>query len=768
MSVRFDRINVCQVIEVQPSNAAGCGMREAPAKPYAAVALNVPVEGVFHYRVPRALEDAIRPGARVRVAFGRREMVGYCVGFDSEPAVDPSRVKDIIQLLDRRPMLDSRMLELTRWMAAYYSCSWGEALDAVLPGAVKKKTAASTILLVAAASRPDELRARASEVEARAPRQARVLRVLAAVRGEMAARDVVSLAETDYSVLRALERSGHATLRKAPIDDDPTFQFGAEQTTPPTPTQDQAAALHTIAAHLDNGGFKAILLHGVTASGKTELYLQTLAKVVAAGRQGIVLVPEIALTPQTVARFKARFDRVCVLHSGLADRRRRQQWRQIHDGLADVVIGPRSAVFAPVPRLGLLVVDEEHETSFKQQTVPRYHARDVGLWRARQEGALVILGSATPSLESLHNAQTGKYELIALPRRVEDRPMPRVTVVDLSEHVTKRGKARILSRSLQLAVETTLEQGEQAILFLNRRGFHTHVACPRCGLVMKCTHCDVSLTYHRPSHTVRCHYCGHELPAPRACPACNHPGMNYRGTGTQRVEEEITRLFGEKNVARMDSDAMRGWGLYEATLAAFRDGKTGILLGTQMVAKGLDFPNVTLVGVINADTSLNMPDFRATERTFQLLMQVAGRAGRGPRGGRVIIQTSSPEHPAVQFAVRHDYEGFSKLELADREAFGYPPFGRLARVIVEGREKQEVAGRMHEIAAVVRRAARGRPVSVLGPAEAPIARIKGRRRWHVIIKAPRVSLLHDALRAVDRRRVKGTHVIVDVDPVALL
>jgi len=740
---------------------------EPQEQSYAAVVLNVPVCGPFHYRVPAALESAIAPGARVRVPFGRRVLIGYCVGFTSNPGVEESRIKEIIELLDREPLLDARMLELTRWLAGYYCCSWGEALDAALPGAVKRRKAASTTLIVQPAQSPEALLALAEAVAARAPRQTRLLRALASTRGEIAARDLVRLAECDYSVLKALERAGALTLRKVRTPDDRSLQFSVTPARPPVPTPEQAAAITRIEAALDRNVFKVILLHGVTGSGKTELYLQALARVVERGGQGIVLVPEIALTPQTVARFKARFDRVCVLHSELSERGRRAQWRAIREGRADVVIGPRSAVFAPVQRLGLLVVDEEHEPSFKQQNVPRYNARDVGIWRARQERALVLLGSATPSLESYQNARAGKYELVELTRRVGGLPMPPVGILDLSAELTRRGKTPLLSRALARTLEETLNRGEQAILFLNRRGFHTHVSCPTCGFVLKCDHCDVSLIYHRRVNRARCHYCGYEVAAPELCPGCNAP-IKYSGTGTQRVEDEIARLFGKERVARMDSDAMRGWARYEKTLGDFRDGKTQILLGTQMVAKGLDFPNVTLVGVVNADVSLNMPDFRAAERTFQLLTQVAGRAGRGELGGRVIIQTFSPDHPCVHFARSHDYKGFARLELEDRKAFGYPPFGRVARLLVEGKDKKAVVERMREIAASVGEALRGTPAEILGPVDAPIARIKDRFRRHMVIKAPKVSILQQGLSAVERKRVKGTQVIIDVDPVALL
>jgi len=748
-------------------DCAGALPGEPSAPEYAVVAVPTPVDRLFHYRIPPALRGEVRVGARVRVPFGHREILGFCVGHADTAPVADAQVREIVRLVDRAPILDGRMLELARWMAEYYCCSWGEALEGMLPGAVKRPTSADTVLLVKAARAPEELRARAESVSARAPRQARVLRALAGTTGEISARDLAALAQADYGVIRTLERAGDLRLRRVPAGKEPSLEFAVERAEPPPPTPEQAAALACIERALARGGFHVILIHGVTGSGKTEIYIRALERVVASGRQGIVLVPEIALTPQTVARFKARFERVCILHSDLTDRRRRAQWRLIREGRADVVIGARSAVFAPTPSLGLLVVDEEHEPSFKQQSVPRYHARDVGIWRARQEGALVILGSATPSLESYHNARSGKYELITLQHRVGNLPLPPVEILDMTAEAT-HGPAPLLSRRLSIAVESALAGNEQVILFLNRRGYHTRVVCPRCGFVLKCPRCDVSLTYHRGGHRAVCHYCGHEQGAPESCPGCNLPRLRYQGTGTQRIEEEIVRRFGREAVARMDSDSMRGWGKYEETLCRFRDGETRILLGTQMVAKGHDFPNVTLVGVVNADVILDMPDFRAAERTFQLLAQVAGRAGRGERGGRVMIQTLSPRHPCILFARDHDYIRFAEHELRSRKAHGYPPFSRLARVLVEGKDPAAVRARAEEVADRIRDLAAARGVQMLGPAEAPIGRIKGRHRWHLILKAGGVAALREVLGAIDRRRAKGTQVIVDVDPVGML
>jgi primosomal protein N' (replication factor Y) len=742
-------------------------MADAPPL-YAAVALNVPMDKLFHYRVPEALRGAVAVGARVRVPFGRREMTGTCIKFSDDPGIHSARVRDILGVLDQRAFLDEHMRDLTEWMARYYCCPWGKTLDAVLPSVIKAGAVARTVQWVSAARPADELLARAAQIEKRSPRQARTLRALAEVQGEIAAGELARLADADAGVIATLGKAGFLTLLKKAAN-DPLLDSPVERAEPPVPTPEQQAALDRIQAAFARGRFHVALLHGVTGSGKTEVYLRALRLCIESGRQGIVLVPEIALTPQTVARFRARFDRVRVLHSDITDSERREQWTAIHEGRADVVIGTRSAVFAPVPKLGLLVVDEEHDASFKQPNAPRYNARDVGIWRARQENALVILGSATPSLESLYNARSGKYELLTLPRRVEGRPLPPVEIHDLATELSKKGLPPLLSRRLRLAMETALAKGEQVILFLNRRGFNTYISCPRCGFVLRCANCDVSLIYHRESDTARCHYCAYKTQPPTACPTCGLHGIKLlHGSGTERVEQEVVRLFGADSVARMDTDSMKTRGSHESVLEAFRAGKSRILLGTQMVVKGLDFPNVTLVGVINADTSIHMPDFRASERTFQFLAQVAGRTGRGPKGGRVIVQTFEPDQSCIRDAARHDYEAFARRELEERKRYGYPPFTRLARLIFRGRDAGQTQRRCAEAVAALRARVPAKTVSVVGPAEAPIRRINNLFRWHALIKAPDPESLREALRGVDRRRAEGVELTVDVDPVSLL
>ena len=506
------------------------------------------------------------------------------------------------------------------------------------------------------------------------PKQQEVLKTLAASEKPLTPGELERAARCTSGPITALRRKGLirsqsgriATLR--PQDPLPVREKHLVL------NPDQQKALGTILDAMNSREHRTVLLHGVTGSGKTEVYIQAIQEVIHFGRQAIVLVPEISLTPQTVERFRQRFGEVAVLHSHLSDAERHVSWQQIAKGTASVIVGARSAVFAPTPNLGLIVLDEEHESSFKQESVPRYHARDVAIARAEAERIPLVLGSATPSLESWHRAKTGEYTLVEMPRRVLDRPLPAVGTIDLrGERVSGTLSRGAISRPLALAIKAALDDGGQVILLLNRRGFSTHIQCPACGFVVRCPECDIALTHHRVKEIAMCHYCDHEVPAPRACPSCDFAGIRYSGLGIQRLEAEVRARFPNVLSLRMDTDAMQSHGSHQRALDAFRSGKVRILLGTQMIAKGLDFPNVTLVGVINADTALHLPDFRAAERTFQLVTQVAGRTGRGPKGGRVLVQTFSPDHPAIQAAVRHDYAAFAAGELPMRRMLRYPP-----------------------------------------------------------------------------------------------
>jgi primosomal protein N' (replication factor Y) len=732
----------------------------------AQVVLNVPLMKPLDYAVPEALDERAVPGVRVAVPFGRanRELVGYCVGRSS--ASERADLKPISDVLDATPLVDGHMLALTRWVSDYYRAGWGEVLEAAIPAGVRAGSVGRAETLVELAASPEECLAQLT----RSPKQRRVVEVLAAAGEPLPLTDLLALAETTSEPVRSLVRAGFAAYvrRRLPGPSDRDLPAGGEK--PLELNAEQRAAFDLIVGAVEPPRFEVVLLLGVTGSGKTEVYLQAIERVVAAGRQAVVLVPEISLTPQTIRRFAARLDRIAVLHSHLTGGERHEEWQQIRSGAAQVVIGARSAVFAPTPRLGLIVIDEEHESSFKQENAPRYHARDVAVVRAKMLGIPVVLGSATPTLETCQNATSGKYRLAELKQRILSRPMPPVHVVDLSDEIHQRKGWHALSRLLENAVAERLARKEQVLLFLNRRGFSTFIECTRCGYVLKCRRCDISLVYHRERNAALCHYCNLAVAAPASCPDCGFAGIKYFGAGTERIEDEVRRLFPEARIARMDSDVMRRRGEFRRILTAFRQGDLDLLIGTQMIAKGLDFPNVTLVGVINADVSLNLPDFRSAERTFQLVAQVAGRTGRGPKGGSVIVQTFNPDHFSITCAAAHDYRGFVERELVSRRELDYPPFGRLVRILVTGADPKKVLDRAEAIGRVLTEHLATAQGSVLGPAAAPVAELKGRHRWHLILKARSPQVVADLLRVAEDLLAStgGVQTAVDVDPLSML
>jgi primosomal protein N' (replication factor Y) len=741
-------------------------------KRFAAVCLPVPVDVEFTYAVPERFRDGLAPGRRVRVAFGPRAMAGWCVGFadEPEPAADGKRAetKEVQSLLDDGPLVDAEMLALSRWIADTYACSWGEALSACVPGGVRSETAEATVLTARLVATREVVEAEALRCAQMHVKRSRVLRVLLEHPEGLALRDLVRAAQCGDSPVKTLAKAGLLELVDRRVDVDP---FAGAEPEPPADVELTAAQVHAIArvsAALCAGRARTLLLFGVTGSGKTEVYLRSIKECVAAGRQALVLVPEIALTPQTVARFRGWFDRVAVLHSALTDAERRRQWKSIKDGAADVVIGPRSAVFAPVPRLGLVVVDEEHEPSFKQQSAPRYHARETAIERARRVGAVVLLGSATPSLESAHAATIGEYEMLRLPSRV-GASLPRVEIVDLVQEESETKRPTLLSRRLVALMRRALAEGKQSILFLNRRGFATSLYCGRCGAAVSCPKCSVSMTLHRARGTVLCHHCGRESPPPRQCPGCGAPGVARLGAGTERLEDVVRAVFPGVRMARMDSDAMHGRESYERVLAAFGAGEIDVLVGTQMIAKGLHFPNVTVVGVISADVGLALPDFRAAERTFQLVAQVAGRAGRAGSAGRVVVQTHQPRHPSLLHAAAHDFDGFAAEETVERRRHGWPPFTRLVRAVTTAKDENAARSRCDEIVRALVAALPPGAAEVLGPAPCAVARVNDRFRWHCVVKAADLPVRHAAVLRLARfaRRAGGTETVIDVDPVDL-
>ncbi len=723
----------------------------------------------FDYVVPDALRDGLELGCRLRVPLGRgnRAVEGYCVGLEQRSTAG-RRLKPVTELIDRKSLLSPAMLRLTRWIADRYLCSWVQVLETVLPSAIRGQAGTRLTTLL---SLDCEAAARTVELKL-TEKQAAVMKVLAVERRAMTPKELARAAKCAQGPITALRRKGLIRARTARVQSKRDDQPETAREEHLVLNDDQQKALDAIRATLNSKTHKTVLVHGVTGSGKTEVYIQAIQEVIDFGRQAIVLVPEISLTPQTVGRFRSRFGEVAVLHSHLTDAERHWHWQRIVRGEVSVVVGARSAIFAPVLQLGLIVLDEEHESSFKQETAPRYHARDVAIARAEAEAVPLILGSATPSLESWSRAQTGEYTLVEMPRRVMDRPLPNVGTIDLRNETRRRQSRGAIGQQLHAAIGASLEAGDQVILLLNRRGFSTHIQCPACGHVVRCPDCDIALTHHRTQQIALCHYCDYEVPAPTACPECEFAGIRYSGQGTQRLEAEIQARFPGVACLRMDTDTMRGHGSHERALELFRSGKVRILLGTQMIAKGLDFPNVTLVGVINADTALHLPDFRAAERTFHLVTQVAGRTGRGEKGGRVLVQTFNPEHPAIQAAVRHDYAAFAATELPIRRMLRYPPFASMIRLVIRGpleETTREFAGylaqRLEE--ALQQEQAEAR---VLGPAPAPFARLRGKYRFQIQLQGPEGEKLRTAVRraTAELQSPKDVQWIVDVDPLNML
>ena len=653
------------------------------------MALNRPVRRTFTYAVPEEHVQRVRRGVRVYVPFGTQRQVGVVVATRDE--TDVPRVRDLYGVLDDEPAVGESLLRLTEWIAQRYACAWGEALAAVLPAPLKRASGAGRReLFVHAAEGVGKTEL--AELEERFPKQFRLLRTALELQGPAPLKDLLRQLQLSDSPARTLARRGWLVIEKRAVEPDPLDGPVVERGRP-VPTEEQQAVIDTLVEGMgaaSPGHGPSYLLHGVTGSGKTEVYLRTIEAALARGRTAIVLVPEIALTPQTVSWFRSRFGEVAVLHSRLTDAQRLAAWKRIARGDVSVVVGARSAIFAPLTKLGVIVVDEEHEPSFKQGSTPRYHARDVAVERARLEGAVCVLGSATPSLESWQGAREGALTRLVLANRVGGGSLPAVHTVDMRLESEKHRDAPLFSRLLCHFLEETLQAREQAILFLNRRGFIPILWCAGCRETLRCEQCDLALTFHRRIQRLVCHGCCEERAVPKHCPKCTAPGLRPFGIGSEKVESECKRMFPKARVARMDSDTMRRREDYEEALASFGRGEVDVLVGTQMIAKGLDFPRVTLVGIVAADAALHLPDFRGAERTYQLVSQVAGRAGRAELPGRIVVQTMAPEHPAIRLACENDYEGFARQELAARAELGYPPLGRIVRVLFEHADEKRV------------------------------------------------------------------------------
>ncbi len=738
---------------------------------YIRVIIDRAIHRELDYVVPETLSDRVSIGSRVRVPFRDKSALATVVATLEHS--EAKGIRPIEAIVGEGPVLSEPLLELAHWMSAYYCCPLETVMRSFLPQVIRKaKIGWKKQLFVKPGRKIDK--EELEKLRKRAPRQAELLEAIARLKSPFSAARLLRQTSLDNQTLRALARRGMVELREEAVERDPHAGEEFLATSNLKLNAEQERALSQIVDALASPGTaRPILLHGVTGSGKTEIYLQAIAAALERGQSAVVLVPEISLTPQTVERFKGRFaaegDAVAVLHSHLSEGERHDEWHKIHSGRARIVIGARSAVFAPLRTLGLIIVDEEHETTYKQEEAPRYHARDVAVVRAKIEKCVVVLGGATPSLESYHNASNGKYQLATLTERVDQRQMPLIRIVDLRQERRKEKAPAILSEKLLKAIADRLEKREQTILFLNRRGFSTSLLCSSCGEARNCPNCSVALTFHRSAARLSCHLCGHTAAVPKKCPACSKDALIYAGFGTEKVESTVAHIFPKAVVRRMDADSMTRKEAYRETLRNFRSGKIDILVGTQMIAKGLHFPNVTLVGIINADLALHLPDFRAGERTFQLLTQVAGRAGRGETSGEVFVQTYTPFSPSIQFARHHDFAGYFQQELEFRERCDFPPFKHAILITVrsahEGRAKLSAETLVRRL-----REALGSEFVLGDTSPAPLKKLQGQFRFHILLRGSAIMRLSRLVRdTLDKLPFpEDVAVSVDVDPYQLL
>ena len=717
------------------------------------IAVNVSVNKTFHYRAPGEMRTLLVPGSRVLVPFGSRRVEGIVIDFPAR--ADVAGLKSVIEVLGNS--LTPDLVALARWMSDYYLYPLGQTIDALVPRAVSR----------AKQKKKKFLHLTSGDHDGNALRGPKQMELLLLLRD----RQVVGMEELkgfSPATIRSLCAAGMATIIEKDAEERPgTEAFVPDEQPGLMPQQDDA--VRRINAAIAGQAFGVFLLHGVTGSGKTEVYLHTIKMLAGTGKGAIMLVPEIALTPQLLGRFRKRFgDRVAVLHSGLTDRERADEYRRIQSGTVDVAVGARSAVFAPFDRIGIIIVDEEHESSYKQDEGLRYHARDVAILRAKYQNAVAVLGSATPSLESYYNAKNGKYQYLHLSDRVDNRPMPEVLLVDAKT----LPKQSLYSPQLLEEIRLRLERKEQTLLLLNRRGFSSVLICGDCGMAIKCPSCSVSLTFHKSEGRLKCHYCGFLTRPPDKCPICSGIKLKLLGSGTQKVEEELQVLFPAARMKRMDSDSVKGRDAYEKLLQQVDQGSVDILIGTQMIAKGHDFPAVTLVGVVDADVGLNLPDFRSAEKTFQLITQAAGRAGRGKTIGEVIIQTMNPNHYSIRHSRTHDYEGFYNEEIAYRIQLGYPPIGRIIKIEIKSENEARAAEAAKTAKDRIRHLMRGKETVLLGPAPAPVFRVRNQYRFQLILLSQKReairSLALEGRRVVEEKYGRKCRVLVDVDPVNLM
>ena len=732
---------------------------------YAEVAVPLHVFQTFTYRLTAEHGLQAQVGSRLLVPLGRNLVTGYIVNLSDEipEELNEVEIKDAQDLVDSAPVCTPEILQLARWVADYYACPLGEVIRAALPPGVSKATSPVKPKL------RRFVRLLGANEQKLTDAQRRVISILESNRS-MTLQSLLQTASVSASTVTSLEKKGLVETYEQAIRRDPLSEDLGLRSDVHTLTAAQTSVLTQIERQMNSETYSAFLLHGVTGSGKTEIYMRAMDKALKRGRSAMMLVPEIALTPVFSRRLRARFgDQVAIFHSSLQKGERFDEWTRVRNGDARVVIGTRSAVFAPVKNLGLIVVDEEHESSYRQQESPYYNARDVAIVRAQKESATVVLGSATPSLESFYNARKGKYQLLTLPERIGARPMATARIIDMRNVFARHGKPRVFSDELLEAIRETHERQEQSIILLNRRGYSSFILCRSCGETVQCPNCDVTLTYHRSERVIVCHYCNHREAVPRVCPTCGKKYIYYVGEGTEQIEEMLKLLFPALRVARIDRDTTARRKVFEQSLADFSAGKIDTLVGTQMLAKGHDFPNVTLVGVVSVDAGLALPDFRSAERTFQLITQVAGRAGRGDRPGRVLIQTYHPYHYALRHACAQDYEAFYDEEVRYRQNHSYPPFVALASLLIHGPDLGRVRSDSLELRKQLDAANQDRKCRVLGPAPAPFSRLKGEHRFQLLIKSrSRKNLREVADAAIKSVDINPRSINLEIDPVSIM
>lgn len=801
----------------------------------ASVIVDVPAkqtDRAFDYKIPSHLKGVIFPGMRVVVPFGPRKIQGFVTGLKAES--DFQQLKSILEPMDLNPVLNQELLNLGEWLTEKTLCYKISAFQAMLPAALKAKYEKKLVMTenadrkllpekvctlfqnaeeitwddavkggalpllqkeasngnieiiyqvkervkkkkvkqVFAAAPSKELADYLQNLPGNATKQKEVLEYFLQEEGSVDQKELFSLLGITSSTLKGLLQKGLLGQKDVEIYRNPFGDREFERTEPLSLTEGQRKAIIPILNSIEDNRHETFLLYGVTGSGKTEVYLQSIQRVLEDGKEAIVLVPEISLTPQMVKRFKGRFgDQVAVMHSGLSGGEKYDEWRKIQRKEVKVVVGARSAIFAPFENLGIIIIDEEHETSYKQEENPRYHARDVAIKRAENHNCPVVLGSATPSLESFARAQKGVYHLLTLENRMNNQALPAVDIIDMREEL-REGNRSMFSRKLLEKIKDRLGKKEQIVLFLNKRGHSSFVMCRDCGYVINCPHCDISLTYHRYNQQMKCHYCGYEASVPNACPECESEHIRYFGTGTQKVEEELAKILPEAKVIRMDVDTTSRKGAHEKLLDQFQEGHADILLGTQMIAKGLDFPNITLVGVLSADTMLHLPDFRSSEKTFQLLTQVSGRAGRHELEGEVIIQTYTPEHYSIELAGEQDYDKFYDREMMVRKIHRYPPFFYISLVTVSHEELMKAVSVTEKITQYIQSKLSAESI-VLGPVASPIPRINNRYRYQCLIKYKREPELGQTLKKIldnyqQEISAGGLTVSIDLNPYILM